>query len=149
MGYTAGSWCVATVCTCSKENFPDSSLFGFLQGQKFACWNNLWGGCPPRWIKKPCSILYVKSIFTNISISRRNSPDLRSPKVASIKNQSNKKGRFSGQKMHFLSGHLKDKHFSVDPIARPVCICLRYAYVTPIFLGQTDPSQWDHRSPIS
>ena len=30
-----------------------------------------------------------------------------------------------------------------------ICIFLRYAYITPIFLGRTDPTQWDHKSPIS
>ena len=25
-----------------------------------------------------------------------------------------------------------------------ICIFLRYAYITPIFLGRTDPTEWDH-----
>ena len=29
------------------------------------------------------------------------------------------------------------------------CIFLRYAYITPIFLGRTDPTQWNHKSLIS
>ena len=29
------------------------------------------------------------------------------------------------------------------------CIFLRYTHITPIFWGQTDPTQWDHKSPIS
>ena len=29
------------------------------------------------------------------------------------------------------------------------CIFLRYTYETPIFLAQTVPTQWDHKSPIS
>ena len=56
----------------------------------------------------------------------------------------------------------KRQHFCVDPVARrasgrppgpifgpKICIFLRYAYITPIFLGRTDPTQWDHKSPIS
>ena len=56
----------------------------------------------------------------------------------------------------------KRHHFCVDPVARrasgrppgpdfgpKICIFLRYAYITPIFLGRTDPTQWDHKSPIS
>ena len=30
-----------------------------------------------------------------------------------------------------------------------ICIFLRYTHITPIFWGQTDPTQWDHKSPIS
>ena len=30
-----------------------------------------------------------------------------------------------------------------------ICIFLRYAHITPIFWGQMDPNQWDHKSPIS
>ena len=30
-----------------------------------------------------------------------------------------------------------------------ICIFLRYTYETPIFSGQTVPTQWDHKSPIS
>ena len=30
-----------------------------------------------------------------------------------------------------------------------ICIFLRYAYITPTFLGQTDLTQWGHISPIS
>ena len=29
------------------------------------------------------------------------------------------------------------------------CIFLRYTHITPIFWGQTNPTQWDHKSPIS
>ena len=29
------------------------------------------------------------------------------------------------------------------------CIFLRYTYDTPIFWVQTDPNQWDQKSPIS
>ena len=56
----------------------------------------------------------------------------------------------------------KRQHFCVDPVARrasgrppgpdfgpKICIFLRYAYITPIFSGPTDPTQWDHKSPIS
>ena len=52
------------------------------------------------------------------------------------------------------------QNFCVDPVARrasgwlpgPIfcpkfCIFLRYTYETPIFLAQTDPTQWDHKSP--
>ena len=36
------------------------------------------------------------------------------------------------------------------PIFGPkICIFLRYAHITPIFWGQMDPNQWDHKSPIS
>ena len=30
-----------------------------------------------------------------------------------------------------------------------ISIFLRYTHITPIFWGQTDPTQWDHKSPIS
>ena len=56
----------------------------------------------------------------------------------------------------------KRQHFCVDPVARrasgrprgpifgpKICIFLRYTYETPIFSGRTDPTQWDHKSPIS
>ena len=56
----------------------------------------------------------------------------------------------------------KRQHFCVDPVARRAsgrppgpdfgpkfCIFLRYAYITPICSGPTDPTQWDHKSPIS
>ena len=60
-----------------------------------------------------------------------------------------------------MTGHLKDNIFVLTPLnggpgggAGPIFgpkigIFLRYAYITPIFLGQTDPTQWDHKSPIS
>ena len=57
-----------------------------------------------------------------------------------------------------MTGHLNDNIFVLTqlhggppgPIFGPkICIFLRYAYITPIFLGQTDPTQWDHKSPIS
>ena len=54
------------------------------------------------------------------------------------------------------------QHFCVDPVARwasgrlpgPIfcpkfCIFLRYTYETPIFLARMDPTQLDHKSPIS
>ena len=90
-----------------------------------------------------------------------------------------KKCRISGQKCSFLAQNpffaesvqlfcyhhdrtTKRQHFCVDPVARrasgrppgpdfgpKICIFLRYAYITPIFSGPTDPTQWDHKSPIS
>ena len=30
-----------------------------------------------------------------------------------------------------------------------ICIFLRYTHITLIFWGQMDPTQWDHKSPIS
>ena len=30
-----------------------------------------------------------------------------------------------------------------------ICIFLRYTHTTPIFWGQTDPTQWDHNTPTS
>ena len=73
---------------------------------------------------------------------------------------------FFCQKVHFFCYHhdqtTKRQHFCVNPVARrasgrppgpnfgpKICIFLRYAYITPIFLGRTDPTQWDHKSPIS
>ena len=74
--------------------------------------------------------------------------DMCIPLVFTVKTNnftSEKVGRNSGelQKMQFLgiqSYHLR---------SAKICIFLRYTHITPIFWGQTDPTQWDHKSPIS
>ena len=56
-----------------------------------------------------------------------------------------------------MTGQQKDNIFVLTPLhggpgpdfGPKICIFLRYAYITPIFLGRTDPTQWDHKSPIS
>ena len=61
-----------------------------------------------------------------------------------------------------MTGHQKDNIFVLTPLhggprggrrgpilARKSAFFLRYAYITPLFLGQTDLTQWDHKSPIS
>merc|ERR1739846_133273 len=90
-----------------------------------------------------------------------------------------KKCRILGQKCSFLARNpffseivqifchhhdwtAKRQHFCVDPVARrasgrppgpifgpKIYIFLRYTHITPIFWGQTNPTQWDHKSPIS
>ena len=90
-----------------------------------------------------------------------------------------KKCRFSGQKWapaagprpavqrgqhknvaFLVSSHDGDKKFGQFPkkmdfgpknciFGPKICIFLRYTYETPIFSGQTVPTQWDHKSPIS
>ena len=60
-----------------------------------------------------------------------------------------------------MTGHLNDNIFVLTPLDGGPgggagahfwpenLLFLRYAYITPIFFGQTDPTQWDHKSPIS
>ena len=63
---------------------------------------------------------------------------------------------------HHHDGTPKRQGFCVEPVAqwasgrppRPIFglkifIFLRYTHITPIFWGQTDPTQWDLKSPIS
>ena len=101
------------------------------------------------------------------------------PKKWGLYGCSVKKCRISGQKCSFLARNpffseivqifchhhdwtAKRQHFCVDPVARrasgrppgpifgpKICIFLRYTHITPIFWGQTNPTQWDHKSPIS
>ena len=101
------------------------------------------------------------------------------PKKGRFHRCSVKKCRILGQKCSFLAQnpfflelvqifcHYHDwtpntQHFCVDSVARrasgqlpgPIfcpkfCIFLRYTYETPIFLARTDPTQLDHKSPIS
>ena len=73
---------------------------------------------------------------------------------------------FFSEIIHFFWHHHdwtpKRQLFCIDPDARrasgrprgtifrpKIGIVLRYDYITPIFSGQTDPTQWDHMSPMS
>ena len=61
-----------------------------------------------------------------------------------------------------MTGHQKINIFVLTPLhggpqggrrgpflARKSAFFLRYTHITPIFWGQTNPTQWDHKSPIS
>ena len=69
---------------------------------------------------------------------------------------------FSCAGCHHHDWTLKRQHFCFYPVARwasgqppepifgpKISIFLRYAYTAPIFSAQTDPTQWDHKFPIS
>ena len=101
------------------------------------------------------------------------------PKKWGLYRRSVKKCRFSGQNrapaaaprpavqrgqhknvVFLVSSHDGDKKFGRFPkkmdfgpknciFGPKFCIFLRYTHITPIFWGQTNPTQWDHKSPIS
>ena len=92
----------------------------------------------------------------------------RLPKMAFLGQKSSflALGQFFGDIIQKILYHhdwtQKRQKFCVDPVARrasgrppgpifgpKICIFLRYTHITPIFWGQTNPTQWDHKSPIS